>query len=336
MIRKEYAYIGFVIVAVLLAAGSFFLPDKDFVPAVSRTNITIAVSFTPLSTPIFIADEKGFFTDEGLDVNIREIAGGFKCLDDLLKGKVELATASDLPVMFRSFERDDYEIITTFTKSMSDSKLITRKSSGITKPGDIEGEKVGVVFGAGSQFFIDSFIIFNGLDRKKIELIELMPENMSNALKSGEVDAISVWEPYGYETVQLLGNDSFVFTGTEFYSLTFNLVASKNYTKNHPEDVRKILRALDRSIEFIHNNEKESQEIILRRFHQNKGFIDWIWTNYSYGLSLDQSLIMSLETEAAWAIRNNFTNATQIPNYINFINTDPLYEVKPGAIMVIK
>ncbi len=163
-----------------------------------------------------------------------------------------------------------------------------------------------------------------------------MPENMSHALKSGEVDVISVWEPYGYETVQFLGNDSFVFPGTEFYILRFNLVTSKNYSTNHPEDVRKILRALDRSIEFIHNNEKESQEIILRRLHQEKGFIDWLWDDYFFDLSLDQSLIMSLETEAAWAIKNNLTNATQVPNYINYINVEGLKDVKPDAIKVIQ
>jgi hypothetical protein len=81
---------------------------------------------------------------------------------------------------------------------------------------------------------------------------------------------------------------------------------------------------------------KESQEIILKRVDQKKGFIDWIWDDHTYELSLDQSLILSLEREAAWAIKNNLTNATQIPNYINYINTDALRDVKPVAITVIK
>jgi NitT/TauT family transport system substrate-binding protein len=336
MMRKESILAGIVIVAVLLITGSYYWFNREDKPVVSRTNITLAVSFTPLSAPFFIADEKGFFMDEGINADIREYAGGHICLEALLDGKADLATASDLPVMFQSFKRDDYEIVATFTKSNKDSKLISRKSSGITKPEDLEGKKVGVVLGASSQFFFDSLIIFNRLDRNKIEIIGMQPLNMSDALKSGKVDAISIWEPFGYETAQLLGNDSFIFPDTELYMMTFNLIASKNYTKNHPGDVKKILRALDRSIGFIHNNEKESQEILMRRLDQEKGFIEWVWEGYTYELSLDQSLIMSLESEAAWAIKNNLTNAPQVPNYLNYINTDPLQDVKAGAITVIK
>lgn len=37
-----------------------------------------------------------------------------------------------------------------------------------------------------------------------------------------------------------------------------------------------------------------------------------------------------------WAIKTNLTNATQIPNYLDYTNTSALQDIKPGAITVIK
>jgi len=60
-----------------------------------------------------------------------------------------------------------------------------------------------------------------------------------------------------------------------------------------------------------------------------------VWQQNQFGLSLDQSLITTMEDEARWMIANNLTNATAVPDFRNYIYTKGLDEVKPGSVHII-
>lgn len=93
--------------------------------------IKVAVATTPLSTPFYVAEKQGYFADEGLAVTLMDCAGGHVCLKQLLEGpgQVQLATASDLPIMFRSFERQNFYVLATFAASTQDVKLETGRDN---------------------------------------------------------------------------------------------------------------------------------------------------------------------------------------------------------------
>ena len=336
--NRSYVLIGVVVIAAILVVGGYNLICKDQISGYTgeKINVTLAVSVTPLSAPFYIAEEKGFFEDEGVDVTVVEYIGGHRCLAAVLNGDVDMGTASDLPTMFNSFKRDDYAIITTFVKSDNDVKIITRKDSGITSPEDLRGKKVGATLGSSSQFYLDMFLDMGGINSSEVEVVGIQPEDMPFALQSGDVDAISVWEPFGYETIQLLGDGNVLVPNVNVYTETFNLVALDNYAQSNPEAIIRILRALDRSIAFMNANEDDAQDILVRRLNKDKDFIEWIWPDFVFGLSLDQSLIITLEEEARWAIKNSLTNETAVPNYLNFMYTDGLDEVKPRVISIIR
>ncbi|NIT52457.1 MAG: hypothetical protein GWO41_06890 [candidate division Zixibacteria bacterium] len=61
-----------------------------------------------------------------------------------------------------------------------------------------------------------------------------------------------------------------------------------------------------------------------------------IWDDYVFEIFLDQSLLLSWEDIARWAIKNKFTDKTTVPNYLNFIYLDGLEAVKPEAITIIR
>ena len=328
------------LVVVIVAIGGYYWSgnEQQAESGDELIKVTLAVSVSPLSAPFYVADEKGLFAEEGLDVTTVEYKGGYRCLAALLEGEVDMATTGDLPIMFNSFKRDDYAVVTTFVQSNNNNKIIIRKINGITSPEDLRGKKIGAILGSGSQFFLDMFLIMNGIRKSEVEIVGIPPENMSFALQSREVDAISIWEPFGYEASQLVGEDAIIFPHMNVYKLTFNLVAMKNYTQSDPEAIERTLRALDRAITFMNSdqNEKEVQDIIIKKLETDSGFIEWIWPDFIYGLSLDQSFIITLEDEARWAIKNNLTDGTMVPNYLNFIYTDGLDKVKPKAVRIIR
>ncbi len=54
-----------------------------------------------------------------------------------------------------------------------------------------------------------------------------------------------------------------------------------------------------------------------------------------FGLSLGHNLLLDLEEQARWIIKNGYTDATEVPNYLNYLDIRPMQAVKPEAATLI-
>ena len=64
---------------------------------------TLAMSLTPLSAPVIIAAEKGYFAKHGVTMTINGFVGGHRSMKAMLGGQAHMATSSEAVVMFQSF-----------------------------------------------------------------------------------------------------------------------------------------------------------------------------------------------------------------------------------------
>jgi len=297
--------------------------------------LRLSLSLTPLSLPFFVADEQGFFAAEGVHLAINEVVGGHRTMQQLLEGTADLATSSETVVMFNSFQRDDFAIIASFVTSEDDVKIITRADTGITTPRQLAGKTVATVTGAASHYFLDTLLLFSGVDPKKVHLRNLAPEAMADALRNKAVDAIAIWEPIPFKALQGVPGAR-LLPKSSTYRLTFNLIARKNLLGTRDADLAGLLRALERAQRFIYDNPLQAKAILRKRLQLDQAFIDWIWSRYSYRLSLDQSLLTTLEGEARWARQEGLVKGARSPNYLNFIYANPLLQVRPSAVSIIR
>lgn len=299
--------------------------------------LTIAVSRTSLSLPLYVAETQRFFVDEGLSVQTRECIGGQRCMKLLLDGQVQLATASEIPVMFNSFTRSDYAIVATFVTSGQDVKLVARKSAGIATAAQLPGKRIGTVRGTSAHYFLDTFLVFNGLDPKKVELVPLPPEQIEQALKDRTIDAAAIWEPFAHKSLKALADDGHVLPSGRVYTETFNLIAGRKLIAEREPDIVKVLRALDRAQRWIRDRPVEAQAILKDRLQVDQGFIDATWKDFNYRLSLDQSLLSTIEGEARWALREGHVPPdSKTPNYLQFIEAGPLRKAVPAAAILFR
>jgi NitT/TauT family transport system substrate-binding protein len=102
------------------------------------------------------------------------------------------------------------------------------------------------------------------------------------------------------------------------------------------DELVKILRALDRAQQFISTQPQKAKAILLERLKLDSAFVDWIWPRYNYRLSLDQSLLTTLEGEARWARQEGLVKAGKSPNYLNFVYVGPLSKVRQAAVEIIR
>ena len=122
------------------------------VVSASAEPLTLAVSRTPLSLPLYVAQQNGYFAAEGLEVKFNECLGGHRCLRQVLEDQADVGTVGELPVVLNSFSRSDYAVIGTFTKSSDDIKLVTTAQAGIKSAAQLAGKRIGTMKGTASEY----------------------------------------------------------------------------------------------------------------------------------------------------------------------------------------
>jgi len=170
-------------------------PAAETKPTGPLEKVTVGAEASLLTAAIWLAESKGYFENEGLDVTIKEFDSGRLSFLAMLNGEgVDISTVAPTPIMFNSFERDDFAIFATFVYSYEDVKVIARKDKGIVTAADLVGKKVGTPAGTTGQFFLNAFLTDNGIRAKDVEVIDISPPDLPAALTNNQVDAIVIWE----------------------------------------------------------------------------------------------------------------------------------------------
>jgi len=327
--------IGIIIVIVIIGISIVGCKGQPRKPE-QFEKVTIGISTSSLlASLVHIAEARGYFLEEGIDVEIKGYPTGKAALVATLSGEVDMGTVADTPIVSNSFERNDFAVFVTILNSAQHSKALTRKDSNINTPLDLVGKKVATTVGTTAHYFMAVFFLLNKLDISDVEIVNLKPGEMVEAIVNGDVDAMFAWEPNILKATKSLGDNAIILPSDVGYEATFNLVSMNGYIENNPELIKKVIKALAKAEEFITNNREESINIIALRLETDREDIDKLWDGYKFGLSLSQTLILTLEDVARWSIRSNFTNKTEVPNYMDYIYMDALEEVKPEAVRII-
>ncbi len=329
---KNKLYISAGIAVILVVIGISVVGCSQ-----QREKVTLGVEASLLPAAVWVAESKGYFEEEGLDLTIKEFDSGRLSFLAMLKGEgVDISTVAPTPIMFSSFDRQDFSIFATFVYSYEDVKVIAHRGKGISTATDLRGKKRGTPMGTTGQFVTEAFLIHNGLLSSDVEVIDIDPSELPDALNNNRVDAIVIWEPHAYNAKNLLGQDAVRLPSSDVYCETFNFMVMKDFAQAHPEVLNKFLRAIDKATAFIRKHKEDSQMIVAERLKLDKEVMTTLWDDFIFEISLEQSLLVTLEAEARWAISNNLTDKTEVPNYLDYIYYDALEEVKPEAVGIIR
>lgn len=324
------------IILIGLASWFYLIRDTEEVHTGPLDKLTIGVEASILPSVVWVAEAKGYFREEGIDLTIQKFDSGSVSLQALLKGEVDMCTVAPTPIMFNSFRRQDFSMISSFVRSRDDIKIIARKDKGIKTATDLRGKKIGTPKGTTGQFFTELFLDFNDISRSDVEIVNISPSGLPTALNNGQVDAIVIWEPHAFNAVELLRDNAVRLSSSEIYEETFNFVIRNNLGETNPGVLVRFIKAIDRGIEFMKDNENESQNIVANALKIDKSEIETLWSDFRFELSLSQTLITTLESEAKWAIEGELVESNKIPNYLNYIYFDALEAVKPEAISIFR
>jgi len=328
-----------ILAAAVLAGGVYYHLDTlerylARAPHV-REKVTLGLARESLAALAMIAQARGFFAYSGLDVQVKEYKSGQLALAGFLGGETDVVTTADIPIVFESLQRQDFSIIATIGSSDNEPRLIARKDRGIGRPEDLRGKRVATQKASAVHFFLHMFLLQNGMTTGDIDLGFMKADDLVPALAEGRIDAFSMREPYISQAAKALGDNAIVFAKPGLYRKTFNMVAAPDLLKSHPNVAPRLVQALVLAEGFALKYPQEAIAIVAKALGSKPEEIAAIWPDSNLKVSLDQSLLISLEDEAQWIIGNKLAAARHAPSYLELVHLDALKAVDPILVSVI-
>jgi ABC-type nitrate/sulfonate/bicarbonate transport system substrate-binding protein len=319
----------------LFVLANLFGSCKNNKQPPAALHVVIAEGMQPVAGPVYVAYEKHFWKDLGLDVELVSFTSGRLCLDAVLGGKADAGTMAETPIMNAGFQGAPIYVVAGIHQSQKNTKIIARKDKGIASASDLKGHKVGVSIGTNGEFFMDQYLKRISLTRKDLQVVNLRPEDMAPSIIRGDVDACFTWEPHIQNAKKQLGDGAVIFANDGVYTETYNIVTTQNFTKSKPKELNLLLQGLARAIDYMHENPDDSIGIVSRHIGMDANLLKAIWPDYTFRLSLEQSFLDLLKEEAQWSKANGIAPpAAEIPNYRLFVLPEPLRAVKPEAVSI--
>ena len=334
--QRSLIRMALVVAAIAMSACFLACSCRDKKPVGPPEKITFSYANPPYTALADVAQAQGYFLGEGLEVTPHFHAFGRAAFNEVLEGKADFATVAETPVMFAIMKGQKISIIATIQSSKKTIAIVARKDRGVSTPQELRGKKIGVTLGTIREFFADAFLAIHGMARQDVTVVNIEPEEILNALVRGDIDAASTWSSVFGQAQKELGQKSVTFYDQDIYKVTFNIVAKQEFISMNPGKVRKLLRALIRAEEFVKQNPAEAQKIVADFRHMKQNVVGELWPGNTFNITLDQSLLLSLEDESVWAIKGGLTAAKKVPNYIDFIYLDGLASVNPKAVTIVR
>lgn len=219
------------------------------------TPVTFVLDWTPNTnhTGLYVAQEKGYFEEEGLKVDIvQPPEDGAEVLTASGKAQFGVSFQDSLAPAFSGDEALPVTAVAAVIQHNT-SGIISRKGEGMDRPKGLEGKKYATWNGPIELAMLKQAVEKDGGDFDQVELIPSTVTDEVSALQTKSVDAI--WIFYAWAGVKTetegLATDYFAFADLEpaFDYYTPVIIANNAFLEEHPDTAKAFLRALSKGYE---------------------------------------------------------------------------------------
>jgi NitT/TauT family transport system substrate-binding protein len=259
-------WIAITLVCLLLASVVLFLIVRTVPSKIVKLGY---VPYTS-SLPAFVAVEKGYFRELGLDVQLVESKSANEAVNSVLTGAADgqVAVGTHSPLIIEAKSPGQFVITWALGESehLYNTYLIVGRNSKIKDLAGLAGRKIGVHPGTSQVLNVTLILSSIHMSEREVNIIQLEQSSLLPALASGAIDAAFVTEPQG--TVALEEDIARVLEANprcKYIMCPFPAglgFFSRDFAKRNPEIVKQIVAAIDRAIDFIRTNESEAKGLL--------------------------------------------------------------------------
>ena len=209
----------------------------------------------------YVAQEKGYFADQGLDVDIRHASTG-EHLKLLLSGDVDVTTAVAESVLKRRSDPGVPIRAVALFGQKGQQAYVVLESSGIKTPQDWEGKTFGYKVSQPPSYL--AILEATGTNRSKVQEVRVGFD--PRVLTEGRVDILAVFKSNEPDTLRNLGFPVRLFDPEDFGIPTLGLtyIVQQDLIEDDPKLIERFLKATMKGFQFALDHEDETVEIIMK------------------------------------------------------------------------
>lgn len=243
------------IIGPLAGAGYYVLMTQT----PNQTSVTYAFSFSlsPAMSPIFFALNKGYFSQDGLQVNYVPTTGSSDALIRLLTGQVQFADVSTVTGTISRANGSDVKYVFG-SVVVNPGEIFTLKKYNIISPADLQGKTIGTSFSGVSYGLMKVYCQKAGINCNSINFQNILPSTYMSLLLSGQIQAFvdySYAVPTNNSSAVKAGQTLVLFPMNTYFPVYGNsLATTDSFIQAHPDIVRTFIKDYTRGwVESVKN-----------------------------------------------------------------------------------
>jgi NitT/TauT family transport system substrate-binding protein len=204
-----------------------------------------------LHAPLYLAREKGWYKDAGIDLTIQEGKGSNLNLSLLGSGRVDVAIVAPISLAIARTKGLSGKMIGTFLPT-NNHGLIFKKGAGFSKPADFRDKQIVFALGTMEGIVLEKFLETGGMKTTDVKAVGVDPAAKVASVMGGKFDAAVAPIPY-YEGL-LAGKqelDSVTFADFGFPTMFLCFTASEKVIETRPEVLRAYMKVTSRAYDYV-------------------------------------------------------------------------------------
>jgi len=241
--------------------------------------------------PVFVALEKGFFQEAGVNVTVAGIfRAGPEEMSAFASGELDVGYVGQAPATAAVLNRIA-DVTFIHQVNLEGSSIVVRKDSPYTRLSQLKGKTFAVPGHATMQdFLLRMALKKSNMSIDDVRIMVLKPPEMIQALILGDIDAFIAWEPYPSQASNKEAGME-IMSSQEIWQdhPCCVLVADNVFIKTNPEIVGKISSVHRRSCDFIKENRESAVMIGMKYTAMDKETVSKAISKIKYDYTLDKS-----------------------------------------------
>lgn len=233
-----------------------------------------------LEGPFYVAEEQGFYEEEGINAEIVEIGSVDEFVPAIVSKEILVAELiADMFVVQSAQESNIRQIMRKATIFGVDGIVAT---DDINSAKDLRGKDIAVQTISPSHYLLLNYLRDGGVSSDEVTLLPTEAGNAGAAFLTEKIDVAVTWEPW-LSRASERENGKILFSTKDSPELIYDILISRgDLSEQEQEDVKAVMRAWFKALAWMDEHPEETIEIFSRRLGLPKEEVEFFFTKLAF------------------------------------------------------
>ncbi len=269
-------------------------------------HLNIAVQPIPGYLPLSLLEENGWVEEalkeagyDNVEVTYTEFESGPPENESFASGAQDIGVMGNVPTISAVAAGQSRSILGVAYNGEKTEAILVPEDSEISSVSDLKGKKIGLVIGSIAQDFVERLLDQEGLTDSDVELVNLASTEQQNALATGQVDAIAVWQPM-IAQVEAAGSGKVLVDGTGIYKCENLISGNTDYINENPEIVQIFMEQYARAASEVAKDTAGYSEKFAEKYNLDADIVNATISDMNFQVSITEEDIEDFQQTADW------------------------------------